>query len=84
MLPVDLTPTPGRPSFAITYALPGASPEVVEAEATAPIENTLSQLTGIRKIRSASYYNGGRVEIDFVKGSDVDFKRFEIHRKRIR
>jgi multidrug efflux pump subunit AcrB len=77
-LSVDVTPATTPASFTIFYSLPGASPEVTEAEATAPIEGALAQLSGIRRIRSSSFYHAGRVEIDFVKGLDVDFKRFEI------
>jgi multidrug efflux pump subunit AcrB len=78
LLSIDLTPNHALPVFTISYSLPNALPEVVEAEATAVIENEVSQLAGIKKITSVSNYNRGSVEVQFNKNTNVDFKRFEI------
>ena len=58
--------------------MPDASPETVEQEATAPLENVLSQITNIKKIYSISGYDQGTIEITFYKQADIDFKKFEI------
>jgi multidrug efflux pump subunit AcrB len=75
---VDLQPAYNLPTITISYGLPGAPPEVVEREATGPIENIVSQITGIQKIYSKSTYHAGLVELTFDKSVDIDFKKFEI------
>jgi multidrug efflux pump subunit AcrB len=75
---IDLQPNYSLPTLTISFTLPDASPETVEQEATAPLENVLSQITNIKKIYSVSGYNQGTIEITFDKQADIDFKKFEI------
>jgi multidrug efflux pump subunit AcrB len=75
---IDLQPNYSLPTLTISFTLPDASPEMVEQEATAPLENVLSQITNIKKIYSVSGYNQGSIEITFDKQADIDFKKFEI------
>ncbi|MFN6088515.1 MAG: efflux RND transporter permease subunit [Cyclobacteriaceae bacterium] len=75
---IDLQPNYSLPTLTISFTLPDASPETVEQEATAPLENVLSQITNIKKIYSVSGYNQGIIEITFDKQADIDFKKFEI------
>ncbi|MCA4897508.1 MAG: efflux RND transporter permease subunit, partial [Cytophagales bacterium] len=46
---IDLQPNYSLPTLTISFTLPDASPETVEQEATAPLENVLSQITNIKK-----------------------------------
>jgi multidrug efflux pump subunit AcrB len=75
---IDLQPNYSLPTLTVLFSLPGASPETVEQEATAPLENVLSQITNIKKIYSISGYSQGSIEITFDKQADIDFKKFEI------
>lgn len=75
---IDLQPNYSLPTLTISFTLPDASPETVEQEASAPLENVLSQITDIKKIYSVSGYNQGTIEITFDKQADIDFKKFEI------
>jgi multidrug efflux pump subunit AcrB len=75
---VDLKPSYRLPAITISYLLPDSSPEMVEQEATAPIENVMSQISGVQKIHSTSGYNQGTIELTFDKSTDIDFKKFEI------
>lgn len=75
---IDLQPNYSLPTLTISFTLPDASPETVEQDATAPLENVLSQITDIKKIYSVSGYNQGTIEITFDKQADIDFKKFEI------
>jgi multidrug efflux pump subunit AcrB len=77
-LPVDLQPSNTDPVLTISYALPDASPELVEQMATAPLENALSQLTSIRNIYSISGYHQGSIQITFDKYVDINLKKFEV------
>lgn len=74
---IDLNPSNSLPKLTISYSLPNASPEIVEQEATAPLENTFSQITNIKKIYSVSNQNNGIIEITFDRYVDLDFKKFE-------
>ena len=75
---VDLEPDYSLPKLTISFSLPDAPPETVEQEATAPIENVLSQLTDIKAIYSISNYNNGLVEITFNNEANLEFKKFEV------
>jgi multidrug efflux pump subunit AcrB len=77
-LKVDLQPNYTLPKLVVTYALPQAPPEVVEMEATAPLENVFSQLSGLKKIESVSNYNQGYISLEFDKHTDIAFKKFEL------
>lgn len=76
-LPVDLQPSTSPKVLTVSFSLPNAAPDQVEQQATAPLENILSKLSGIRKITSTSYRGSGRVVLTFGKEADIDFKRFE-------
>jgi multidrug efflux pump subunit AcrB len=75
---VDLQPGYGQPVLTIFYSLPGAPPEVIEQLATAPLENKLSQLSGIDKIYSVSAYDKGSIELSFDQHVNIDQKKFEV------
>lgn len=77
-LRIDLLPTPSDPVFTISFSLPDASPQIVEREVTAPLENVLSQLSQIKNIYSTSGYNQGTIQITFDSDTELDFKQFEI------
>lgn len=78
LLPIDLDPAPNDYSFTVSYQLPQSSPGLVEQQATSPLENVFSQLSGLKKIYSLSNYNSGSIELTFDKGTDLAFKKFEI------
>ena len=78
-LRVNFTPTYIKPAITITYGLPNSSPDIVERLATAPLENALSQVAGIKKIYSISKYNGGTIELSFDKKEDMAFRKFEVN-----
>lgn len=77
-LPVAFTPDYALPGLQLHYSLPNASPEIVEQQATAPLENALSQISGIREIKSSSGYKKGNISLSFQPGIDLDFKKFEV------
>ncbi|MFT6962512.1 MAG: multidrug efflux pump subunit AcrB [Flammeovirgaceae bacterium] len=76
-LSVDLNPQERGNSLTINYQIPNSSPDVVEQLATAPIENALSQISGIKKIESNSGQGAGSVSLEFGREADMAFKRFE-------
>ncbi|UII28635.1 efflux RND transporter permease subunit [Fulvivirga maritima] len=79
LLRIDLNPVGNRHELTISYNLPNSSPEIVEREATSPLENTFSQLTEVDEIYSVSNYNSGYVTISFSKEADINYKQFEVN-----
>jgi len=77
-LPIDLHPAKREPVLTVTFELPDASPSQVEQEATAPLENVLSQISQIRQIYSTSSYRHGTIEIMFDRSVDFEIKKFEV------
>ncbi|WP_035756066.1 efflux RND transporter permease subunit [Hugenholtzia roseola] len=77
LLPVELNPKPESNTLQIRYQYPQAAPDIVENLATAPLENALSQLQGLKKISSVSRYNGGNITLSFEKGQNMELKKFE-------
>lgn len=76
-LSVDLVPNTQLPVITISYSLPDAPPEILEQQATGPLENALSQISRIKNIYSVSGYGQGSIEITFDKDVDIAFKKFE-------
>lgn len=77
-VPVELLPDTQLPRLTVSAAWPGASPEVVEAFLTSPIESAVQQVRGIEKVTSTSEEGTGVVDVTFARGADVDFARMEL------
>ena len=77
-LSVNLVPDYSLPQLHIQYSVPGGSPEFVEQEATAPLENSIAGVADIKHIQSVSNYNGGYIHLEFDEETDIDFRKFEI------
>ena len=77
-LSVQLNPSKSSGSLVVSYALPNASPEVLEQHVTAKLEAAFSTLQGIKKLSSNSSYTSGYITIELEKGTDLDQVRFEV------
>jgi HAE1 family hydrophobic/amphiphilic exporter-1 len=77
-IPVELLPDVEYPQLTITTTWPGASPEVVEAFLTAPLEGAAQQVKGVRKIESESSEARSEITVEFARGTDMDFARLEL------
>ena len=78
LLPVKLMPSETLPSISVSYAMQGASPATVEAEATSRLESALATMSGVKGISSKSYSGGGRISVEFDRHADMETKRFEV------
>jgi len=65
VLPVELFPDIALPIVSVSTPYPGASPEDVESQLTKPIEEALSVLKGVKKIRSTSTEGVSIVVVEF-------------------
>ncbi|UCC73937.1 MAG: efflux RND transporter permease subunit [Gemmatimonadota bacterium] len=77
-IPVELLPDVEYPELSINTDWPGASPEVVEAFLTAPLESATQQVRGVHKIESESSEGRSEITVEFARGTDMDFARLEL------
>ncbi|HEX2970679.1 MAG TPA: efflux RND transporter permease subunit [Bacteroidales bacterium] len=78
LLSLQLNPTRYLPSLTISYTWPETPVRVVEQEVTTSIEGILTTVTGIKKISSSTFNEGGRITVEFDRNIDLRSKRFEI------
>ena len=78
LLSLQLNPTRYLPSLTISWNWPEAPVRVVEQEVTTALEGVLSTVTGVKKISSSTYNEGGRITVEFDKNVDLRAKRFEV------
>lgn len=78
MLNIQYKPSSGNRSVKVSYSCPGASAEIVEAEATSVIEGVLSGMENSVGISSVSKKGSGSVTVKFGKGTDMAAARFEV------
>ena len=78
LLSLQLNPTRYLPSLNISWNWPETPVRVVEQEVTTVLEGVLSTVTGIKKISSTTYSEGGTITVEFDKNVDLRAKRFEV------
>lgn len=72
VLPLRLYPSETGHQIYISFSMPGYKPDVVEMEATAPIESVISLIDGIERIESTSGEGWGEIVVEAAKGIDVE------------
>jgi multidrug efflux pump subunit AcrB len=77
-LSVDFKPRIIEPQIQVSYSGKRTSPEVMERTVTSPLENALSQVSGVKSISSQTRDNSGSITLIFEKGEDINFKKFEV------
>jgi multidrug efflux pump subunit AcrB len=78
LLSLQLNPTRYLPSLTISWSWPEAPVRVVEQEVTTNIEGVLTTVTGVKRISSSTFNEGGTVTVEFDKNVDLRAKRFEV------
>ncbi len=71
LLQTDEFPDVSPPVVAISIPYPGASPESVEREVIAPLEDAFAAIDGVDKIHSTSFDNYGIIVIEFLFSKDL-------------
>lgn len=77
-LSIRWQPSPGKGTLSVEYSWPGAGPDAVESQVTAPLEAALALVTGIDNINSVSKTGGGYVTVTLDEAADPDFIRFRV------
>lgn len=69
---VSQFPDVNNPTVTVSASWPGASPEDVETGIVNPIEDVLSQVTGVLEITSQARHNSARITATFGIDRDID------------
>lgn len=72
LLPVSPLPQVDFPSIRISAALPGASPETMAANVSAPLERALGSISGVTGIYSDSRQGNASITLEFALGRNLD------------
>ena len=78
---IDFLPRIDFPYITIMTVYPGAGPQEVETLISKKIEDAVSEVDGIKYIRSVSTENISQVFIEFELGIDVDFAAIDVREK---
>lgn len=70
-LPIEQFPNVDVPIVVINTPYPGASPEVVEADVTQPLERAISEVAGLKSISSVSSYGLSRITAEYNLDMDA-------------
>ena len=72
-LPVDLLPAVDHPGITVRTLYPGAAPEDVEERVTERLEDVLSTVGGLVRLRSSSRAEVSEILLEFSWGSRIPF-----------
>lgn len=82
-MPINLYPQAQFPVLTINTVLSDSSPEEIETIITKPIEEAVSEISGLRKIQSVSRFGESEITLQFHYGGEIREKALEV-RSRIR
>ncbi len=80
-LGLDFMPSIDLPYVTIFTVYPGAGPEEVETLVSEVIEDAVSEVDGVKHVRSTSMENISQVFVEFEMGRDVDFAAIDVRGK---
>lgn len=80
-LPVSLMPNIDVPQITVHLSSPGSSASEVEQRLTKPFREQLTQVDGVKDIRSESRADAGSVLLTFEPGTDMNMVFIEVNEK---
>src|SRR5262250_3788580 len=72
LLPVAPLPQVDFPTIQVTAQLPGASPEIMAALVTAPLERNFGQIPALQLMTSSSSFGISQITLQFELTRDID------------
>src|SRR5215469_2559860 len=72
MLPVASLPQLDFPTIQVTAQLPGASPEIIAASVTQPLERQFGQIPGVTQMTSSSVFGNSAITVQFDLSRNID------------
>ncbi|MDH5385990.1 MAG: efflux RND transporter permease subunit, partial [Candidatus Aminicenantes bacterium] len=80
-LPLELAPKEEYPELNINTSWLGVPPEIIQTEITAPLEEKVSTVKGIRKIFSESRIGYSRITLEFDEKANMEFAHLALREK---
>jgi len=80
-LPLAFLPSVDAPFIGIQIPYPNSNPTQIEKEIVKPVEEALTTLSGVRKLRSTATADGAQVEMEFTWGQNLDIIRMQVSEK---
>jgi len=71
--PLELEPKENFPQVQVQTSWSGVPPEIVQTQVTAPLEESLSTVKGVKKIVSTSRTGMSQITLDFEEKADMEF-----------
>jgi cobalt-zinc-cadmium resistance protein CzcA len=81
ILNIDAFPDTTPVQVQVNAIAPGLTPEEVESQITAPVEQALGGLPALSQVRSVSKFGLSQVVVTFVDGTDVYFARQQVNER---
>ena len=81
MLPLEKFPGIDIPEIFINVPYPNATPAEIERLITRPVEEALSTVTGIKKMRSFSKEDGAEIGLEFNWEENINTKSIEVRER---
>ncbi len=78
-LQIEAIPDVDLPSLTISTQWNGASPKSIQRSITLPIEEAVRNVHGVEEVKSTSRPGRSNVEVEFKRGTDLDFARLELN-----
>ncbi len=78
---VDLLPPIRYPEISVITLYMGASPKEIETLVTRPVEEAVSSVSGVKRVRSESIEGASLITASFEWGTDMDFAAIRIREK---
>ncbi|RLE08464.1 MAG: hypothetical protein DRJ06_04505 [Candidatus Aminicenantes bacterium] len=80
-VPLGLAPKEEFPQLDIGAFWSDVSPEIIQAQITAPIEEKVSGAKGVRKVSSSSSIGQARITVEFEPKTNMEFARLALREK---
>ena len=71
--PLELEPKENYPQVDVQTSWYGVPPEIIQTQVTAPLEEVLSTVKGVRKIVSTSEIGLSKITLDFEEKANMEF-----------
>ena len=78
---IERTPSVDFPMVTATFIYPGAAPSEIESQVVKRAEDSISEVSELKKLTSRAFENGGFVMAEFNLGVDVNDKATEVKTK---
>ena len=80
-VPLELAPKEEFPQLDLVAYWSDVSPEIIQAQITAPIEEKVSGVKGVRKVSSSSSIGQARITVEFEPKTNMEFARLALREK---